>query len=91
MNVRLTLVAAAMLAITGIATAHDCSGGPDGGMDATGNDCSDVKTVAALPTPPAVGQGDSKPARRPAASRSPRTTIAGAPERVARGSNPRGR
>lgn len=28
------------------ARAHDCSGGTDGGMDATGNQCNDAATVA---------------------------------------------
>lgn len=28
------------------AQAHDCSGGADGGMDATGNQCSDTAAVA---------------------------------------------
>jgi len=28
--------------------AHDCSGGPSGGMDATGNQCNDPSAIAML-------------------------------------------
>ena len=37
--------AAAMLVASAV-HAHDCSGGPSGGMDATGNDCGSVGEVA---------------------------------------------
>lgn len=36
----LSIVAAALFSLP--ACAHDCSGGPDGGMDATGNQCNAV-------------------------------------------------
>ena len=41
----ITVIAAALLPLA--AHAHDCSGGADGGMDATGNQCNaeDVWTV----------------------------------------------
>ena len=48
MNVKLLIpfVAATLFSVS--AHAHDCSGGPNGGMDATGNECSDATTVAAV-------------------------------------------
>jgi hypothetical protein len=39
----------AAFAIAGPASAQTCSGGPDGGMDATGNQCN-AWVAAALPT-----------------------------------------
>jgi hypothetical protein len=43
--IRATLVAAAVV-LSASAHAQDCSGGPDGGMDATGNQCSHSSPVA---------------------------------------------
>jgi hypothetical protein len=41
MNAKLPLsIIAAALFFSLPASAHDCSGGPDGGMDATGNQCN---------------------------------------------------
>jgi len=48
MNARLLVpfVAAMFLSIS--AHAHDCSGGVNGGMDATGNQCNDAVAVATV-------------------------------------------
>jgi hypothetical protein len=46
------------------AQAHDCSGGTDGGMDATGNQCNDV---AAIATEVASGHSTTSSARSPKA------------------------
>ena len=47
MNTKLliTVIAATLLPIA--AYAHDCSGGTDGGMDATGNQCNGSTVVSA--------------------------------------------
>ncbi len=39
----LSMIAAALFSLS--AHAHDCSGGPDGGMDATGNQCNAVASA----------------------------------------------
>lgn len=50
MNLRHTLTAAAAVLLAATAQAHDCSGGTDGGMDATGNQCNEPASfVAAAP------------------------------------------
>jgi hypothetical protein len=51
MNIRRTIVLLATLAMAASAHAQTCSGGPDGGMDATGNQCgsSPVPTSSAAP------------------------------------------
>ena len=56
MNIRRTIVLLAILAIAASAHAQTCSGGPDGGMDATGNQCgsspvpsSNAAPAAAIP------------------------------------------
>jgi hypothetical protein len=91
MNVRITLLAAAMLAIAGMADAQHCSGGAGGGMDATGNECSDVRNAWVAPAAPVAGpvaaspQADPKQAR-PAPTRAKRPAIATASQRVARSS-----
>jgi hypothetical protein len=46
------------------AQAHDCSGGTDGGMDATGNQCNDAATGA---TDVSTGRTTSPSARSPIA------------------------
>jgi hypothetical protein len=67
MYLRHTLTAAAILAFAAAVQAHDCSGGAEGGMDATGNQCSDLATVVgAASAPPAAKAGDK--AARPAAA-----------------------
>ena len=40
------LVAATLFSVSSYA--HDCSGGPSGGMDATGNQCNDSALVAVV-------------------------------------------
>ena len=54
MNLRCMLLAAVSFALAGAAYAHDCSGGTDGGMDATGNECN---VAAAIVSPSAAGNG----------------------------------
>jgi len=84
MNLRHTLIAAAALAFAAAAQAHECTGGTDGGMDATGNQCNDLTTVvAATPPAPASKQAEAT-VRAPAlASRPAKRTAKGA-ERLAR-------
>lgn len=41
MNLRPILLFAAATVLAATAHAHDCTGGTDGGMDATGNQCND--------------------------------------------------
>ena len=45
-KVFLPLIAATLFSIS--AHAHDCSGGADGGIDATGNQCNDTVAVATI-------------------------------------------
>lgn len=67
MNLRHTLTAAAALVFAAAVQAHDCSGGAEGGMDATGNQCNDpAAVVAAAPAPATVKPVDQ--ATRPAAA-----------------------
>lgn len=47
MNVRRTLLIATVAAVSGYVQAQGCSGGPDGGMDATGNQCGLVEATVA--------------------------------------------
>jgi hypothetical protein len=93
MNLRHILTAAAGLLLAAAVQAHDCSGGTEGGMDATGNQCNDPATVvAAAPAPGAVKAGDQ--ASRPAAAvRPPRSAAraANGSERLARATTPQGR
>ena len=46
MNLRRALTAAAALLLAATVHAHDCSGGTDGGMDATENKCKDASGAA---------------------------------------------
>jgi hypothetical protein len=48
MKTQRILAIAAAMALSFAAHAHDCSGGASGGMDATGNQCSDEATVEAF-------------------------------------------
>jgi hypothetical protein len=45
-KVLLPLIAATLFSLS--AHAHDCSGGPDGGIDATGNQCNDTVAVGTI-------------------------------------------
>jgi hypothetical protein len=47
MNTKLLLTAIAATVFSVSAYAHDCSGGPGGGMDATGNQCNDEAAYSA--------------------------------------------
>ena len=60
------IIAAALVLATS-AHAHDCSGGTDGGMDATGNECNQpAPIVAAAQTPakPVAARPTKAAARR---------------------------
>ena len=50
MNAKLliTAIAAALFSLS--AHAHDCSGGANGGMDATGNQCNDATVATIAPS-----------------------------------------
>ena len=50
MNAKLLIPIIAATFFTLSAQAHDCSGGTDGGMDATGNQCNDTAAAAAAAT-----------------------------------------
>ena len=56
----LSIIAGTLFTLT--AHAHDCSGGTDGGMDATGNQCNDAAAVA---TDVSSGRSTSPSARAP--------------------------
>ena len=58
----ISLVAGTLFTLS--AHAHDCSGGTDGGMDATGNQCNDAVAVA---TDVSSGRPTSASARSPKA------------------------
>jgi hypothetical protein len=69
--------ATVVLAISLSAHAHDCSGGPDGGSDATGNQCNDAATIVAPSAISAIAAGAGSPSApatkaAPAASKSAR-------------------
>lgn len=64
-TIRTILVAAAVVLATS-AHAQVCSGGPEGGMDASGNQCSHSNPVAANTAPANL----SSPARNTASGRS---------------------
>ncbi|MFO1302942.1 MAG: hypothetical protein U1F54_04375 [Burkholderiales bacterium] len=75
MNLRHALIATAALVLAASARAHDCSGGTDGGMDATGNQCNEpARVVAAAPAP-----AKSEAVRSVNASARPAKTAAGTP------------
>lgn len=90
MNLRHALIATAALLLAASAHAHDCSGGTDGGMDATGNQCNEPARVAAAAPAPAK----SEAARPATASARPAKTAARTPnasERLARAATVQGR
>ena len=64
MSARSISLAVAVLALSAVAHAHDCSGGPDGGMDATGNQCNEPAAFIAPSTAPQpaveVARADAK-------------------------------
>ena len=67
------MLAFAIAMMAGTAIAHECSGGTEGGMDATGNQCNDaIPVVAAEPVATARAENAArKPDQRkpPPASR----------------------
>ena len=67
MNLRHALIAAAAVLLAASAQAHDCSGGNDGGMDATGNQCNEPARLTAAASAPVK----SEAARPTAASARP--------------------
>ena len=94
MNLHRALIAAAALLLAATSHAHDCSGGQDGGMDATGNQCNEPSSVVAA----APAAGFAKPgvqAMRPgtATVRQARTAARtpNGSERVARAATAQGR
>jgi len=57
MRLRYALVTTIVLALAGVAHATGCSGGTDGGMDATGSQCNQAApAMEAAPAPAAGGQ-----------------------------------
>ena len=50
MNTKLLIPLFAAMFFSVAAHAHDCSGGVNGGMDATGNQCNDTADVATVAT-----------------------------------------
>jgi len=51
MNAKLLVPFVAAMFFSISAHAHDCSGGANGGMDATGNQCNDTADIATVATP----------------------------------------
>lgn len=54
MNTIRTMLVAAAVALAASAHAQNCSGGPEGGMDATGNQCSQSNPAAATAATPGM-------------------------------------
>jgi hypothetical protein len=84
------LITAAALVLAASAHAQDCSGGKDGGMDATGNECNQPAPIVAAAQPPAK----SVSARPTIAAARPVTTSIRTPnksDRLARVTTPQGR
>ena len=78
------LIAAAALVLAASAHAQDCSGGKDGGMDATGNECTQpAPIVAAAQTPAKPGAArPTKAAARRATSCNARCAASDATRRL---------
>jgi len=75
MNAKFLLSTVAGMLFTLSVHAHDCSGGTDGGMDATGNQCNDVAAVAtdvssSRPTSPPARSLKAETNKTPAVSKS---------------------
>jgi hypothetical protein len=89
MNQVHTLITAAALVLAASVHAHDCSGGKDGGMDATGNECNQPVPIVAAAQAPAksVAQRPTTAAARPATAstrppkRSDRMVLVATPQR----------
>jgi hypothetical protein len=94
MNLRHISTAAAALLLAATVQAHDCSGGTDGGMDATGNQCNDPASVVAGAPFAAPAKPTVQAARPAAAAVRPARTGARAPnrsERLVRAATAQGR
>jgi hypothetical protein len=90
MNQLHTLITAAALVLAASAHAQDCSGGKDGGMDATGNECNQPAPIV----PAAQTPAKSVAARPTTAAARPATTSIRTPsksDRLARVTTPQGR
>ena len=84
MKLTTAMLALAFAMTAGAAHAHDCSGGTEGGTDATGNQCNDaIPVVAVAPAPAARDDGA---ARKPEKRTPPQSLrkVAAAPDRIAR-------
>ncbi len=60
MNQRSILLFAAATLFAATAHAHDCSGGAEGGMDATGNQCNEPVPAAARVAAPAAAKSAAR-------------------------------
>lgn len=72
MNNPRTLAFAAVFLFAGAVHAHDCTGGADGGMDATGNQCN-APIAFATAAPAAAAVGITEHGGEPAAVRTRRS------------------
>lgn len=79
MKLRYALVTTIVLALAGVAHATECSGGSDGGMDATGNQCTQAPAATQAPAPAVAGQPAGATRSPASATRTP-----GKSERLAR-------
>ena len=79
MDLRHTVTAAAALLLAAAVQAHDCSGGAEGGMDATGNECSGPGAFVAAAPASAAAKPAVQAARPVAATARPLRTAARTP------------
>lgn len=75
MNAKFLIPIIAGTLFTLSAEAHDCSGGTDGGMDASGNQCNDATSVATnnssgRPTSPSARAPNGQSSEAPTANKS---------------------
>jgi len=80
MQLRHALVTTIVLALAGGAHATECSGGADGGMDATGNQCTQAAAATEAAPAPAVAGLPAGATRPPATA----TRAPGKSERLSR-------
>ena len=90
MNQLHTVIAIAILLLAASAHAQECSGGKDGGMDATGNECNKPAPVVAPAQTPAksVAARETTGASRSVA---PSMRMPNRSDRLARVTTPQGR
>ena len=60
MNLLRALCISASIAASSMALGQSCSGGPDGGMDVTGNQCNSVGTVLVEHSAPLAATGPTE-------------------------------